>query len=63
MGLYCTPSWHWKEAIFENPDAAIGSVLKFEGIVQNQGDTTDNDAPFAYLDTLSLKYPKVFAVL
>ena len=38
----------WQNVAYYIPDAAIGSVLKFEGLVQNVGDT-DFDS-FLYLD-------------
>jgi hypothetical protein len=42
----------WQKVAFEIPDAAVGSVLEFEGLVQNVGDTILNS--FLYLDDIEV---------
>jgi len=40
----------WQNVAYYIPDAAIGSVLKFEGLVQNVGDSSCDS--FLYLDNV-----------
>merc|ERR1711865_1129941 len=42
----------WQKVVLDIPDEAVGSVLKFEGLVQNVVD--DNATSFLYLDAIEV---------
>ena len=42
----------WQDIVSNIPDAAVGSVLKLKGLVQNVGDTDENFNSFLELDIM-----------